>query len=127
MDGKAAWRDNVFVERRWRSVKFEQVSGPATASARRAPGSVGIWNSTTATDRIRALTLERRTTHTSPAAARGSMNFAVVQLSAHPAIVSIIFIRGVYAFHFRHHLDPSRRSYDESRPQRSAGVATGSE
>lgn len=26
MDGKGAWRDNVFVERLWRSVKFEGLS-----------------------------------------------------------------------------------------------------
>ena len=25
MDGKGAWRDNVFVERFWRSVKYERV------------------------------------------------------------------------------------------------------
>ena len=25
MDGKGAWRDNVFVERIWRSVKYEEV------------------------------------------------------------------------------------------------------
>ena len=25
MDGKSAWRDNVFVERLWRSVKYEEV------------------------------------------------------------------------------------------------------
>ena len=25
MDGRAAWRDNVFVERLWRSVKYEEV------------------------------------------------------------------------------------------------------
>ena len=25
MDGKVAWRDNVFVERLWRSVKYEEV------------------------------------------------------------------------------------------------------
>ena len=25
MDGKGAWRDNVFVERLWRSVKYEAV------------------------------------------------------------------------------------------------------
>jgi putative transposase len=25
MDGKGAWRDNVFVERLWRSVKYEDV------------------------------------------------------------------------------------------------------
>ncbi len=26
MDGKGAWRDNVFVERLWRSVKYEHVN-----------------------------------------------------------------------------------------------------
>ena len=25
MDGKGAWRDNVFVERLWRSVKYEEI------------------------------------------------------------------------------------------------------
>ena len=25
MDGKEAWRDNVFVERLWRSIKYEEV------------------------------------------------------------------------------------------------------
>ena len=25
MDGKGAWRDNVFVERLWRTVKYEEV------------------------------------------------------------------------------------------------------
>jgi hypothetical protein len=59
-------------------------------------------------------------------AARGGGMMIAAQC-AHPAIESIIFIRGGYAFHFRRHLDPSRRSYVESRPQRSAGVATCSE
>jgi len=25
MDGKGAWRDNVFVERIWRTIKYEEV------------------------------------------------------------------------------------------------------
>jgi putative transposase len=25
MDGKGAWRDNLFVERLWRSIKYEEV------------------------------------------------------------------------------------------------------
>ena len=25
MDGKGCWRDNVFVERRWKSIKYEEV------------------------------------------------------------------------------------------------------
>src|SRR3977135_3766129 len=32
MDGKGAWRDNVFVERLWRSVKYEEVHLRASVS-----------------------------------------------------------------------------------------------
>src|SRR6478752_10265413 len=35
MDGKGAWRDNVFVERLWRSVKYEEVYRRAYESVRR--------------------------------------------------------------------------------------------
>jgi len=41
------------------------ISGPTTASARRAPRSAAIWTSIIASARIRALTLERRITPTS--------------------------------------------------------------
>jgi hypothetical protein len=38
MDGKGSWRDNVFVERLWRRVKYEEVYlKPMPASAKRAP------------------------------------------------------------------------------------------
>jgi len=33
MDGKGAWRDNVFVERLWRSVKYEEVYLRATTAS----------------------------------------------------------------------------------------------
>ena len=33
MDGKGAWRDNVFVERFWRSIKYEEVYLRAYESA----------------------------------------------------------------------------------------------
>src|SRR5215510_1184793 len=56
MDGKGAWRDNVFAERLWPSVKYEEVYLRAmTASAMLAPRSAVTWTSTTA-DRVRALT-----------------------------------------------------------------------
>jgi putative transposase len=32
MDGKGAWRDNVFVERLWRTIKYEEVHLHAYAS-----------------------------------------------------------------------------------------------
>jgi putative transposase len=36
MDGNGAWRDNVFVERLWRSIKYKgSTCGPTTASAKR--------------------------------------------------------------------------------------------
>jgi putative transposase len=34
MDGKGAWRDNVFVERFWRTIKYEE---PHAALDRRTP------------------------------------------------------------------------------------------
>jgi hypothetical protein len=35
MDGEGRWVDNVFVEQRWRSVKYEQVYLPPTARSAR--------------------------------------------------------------------------------------------
>jgi putative transposase len=52
MDGKGAWRDNVFVERLWRSVKYEEVYLRAYESVSEARTSI----STMAADRTKALT-----------------------------------------------------------------------
>ena len=41
MDGKGAWRDNVFVERLWRSVKYEEVFLKAYQSVSEARASIG--------------------------------------------------------------------------------------
>ncbi len=43
MDGKAAWRDNVFVERLWRSVKYEEVYLRAYGSVGEARASIGRY------------------------------------------------------------------------------------
>jgi putative transposase len=43
MDGKAAWRDNVFVERLWRSVKYEEVYLHAYASVAAARAGLGRY------------------------------------------------------------------------------------
>jgi putative transposase len=43
MDGKGAWRDNVFVERLWRSVKYEEVYLRAYASVVDARTSIGRY------------------------------------------------------------------------------------
>jgi putative transposase len=43
MDGKGAWRDNVFVERLWRSVKYEEVYLRAYASVSEARASIGRY------------------------------------------------------------------------------------
>jgi putative transposase len=40
MDGKGAWRDNVFVERLWRSVKYEEVYLRAYDSVAEARASI---------------------------------------------------------------------------------------
>ena len=41
MDGKGAWRDNVFVERLWRSIKYEEVYLKAYDSVSEARASIG--------------------------------------------------------------------------------------
>jgi putative transposase len=41
MGGKGAWRDNVFVERLWRSVKYEEVSLRAYDTVAEARASIG--------------------------------------------------------------------------------------
>ena len=43
MDGKGAWRDNVFVERLWRSVKYEEVYLRAYDSISEARASIGRY------------------------------------------------------------------------------------
>ena len=43
MDGKGAWRDNVFVERVWKSVKYEEVYLHAYASVPEARASLGRY------------------------------------------------------------------------------------
>ncbi|MGY4412067.1 transposase InsO family protein [Bradyrhizobium sp. LB7.1] len=41
MDGRGAWRDNVFVERLWRSIKYDDVHLRAYDSVRDAHNSIG--------------------------------------------------------------------------------------
>ena len=71
MDGKGAWRDNVFVERLWRTIKYEEVYLRAYASVPEARASLGryidhFYNARTMpADLIRALTGRRRTRPTS--------------------------------------------------------------
>ena len=67
MDGRGAWRDNVFVERLWRSVKYEEVYLKAydrVAEARKSLASTLAF--TTPADLIRALTGKHPIRPTSP-------------------------------------------------------------
>ena len=43
MDGRGAWRDNVFVERLWRSVKYEHVYKHAYANVAAARTKIGAY------------------------------------------------------------------------------------
>ena len=67
MDGKGAWRDNVFVERLWRTIKYEEVYLRAYASVSEARASIGrylgFYNGKSA--RIRRLAGRRPIRHTS--------------------------------------------------------------
>ncbi len=43
MDGKGRWVDNVFVERLWRSLKYEEVYLNAYGSIAEAKRGIGVW------------------------------------------------------------------------------------
>ena len=43
MDGKGRWLDNVFVERLWRSLKYECVYLNAWSGGREARDGIGAW------------------------------------------------------------------------------------
>ena len=43
MDGKGAWRDNVFIERLWRSIKYEEVYLRAYTSVSEARSGIGRY------------------------------------------------------------------------------------
>ena len=43
MDGKGAWRDNVFVERLWRSIKYEEVYLHAYKTVAEARAGIGRY------------------------------------------------------------------------------------
>lgn len=43
MDGKGRWMDNVFIERLWRSLKYEEVYLKAYDTVRQAQNEIGDW------------------------------------------------------------------------------------
>ena len=63
MTGKGRWRDNVFVERLWRSLKYEEVYLKAYNSVTEARQSIAEWIETYNTER-RHQSLGRRTPDT---------------------------------------------------------------
>ena len=66
MDGKGCWRDNMLIERFWRSLKYEEVYLRAYASGSEARTSIGRYIAfITAFGRTLRLTAARRTQHTS--------------------------------------------------------------
>jgi putative transposase len=43
MDGRGCWRDNVFVERRWKSIKYEEVGLHAYETVSAARSGIGRY------------------------------------------------------------------------------------
>ena len=43
MDGRGRFMDNIFIERLWRSIKYEEVHLKAYADSREARASIGSW------------------------------------------------------------------------------------
>ena len=81
MDGRGAWRDNVFVERLWRSVKYEEVYLRAYDSVGEARASLGryldFYNRKRPHSSLDARTPDHAYFDQLPQAC-GSMNFAAV-------------------------------------------------
>ena len=44
MDGKGCWRDNVFIEREWRSIRYEEVYLHAYQTVNAAHDGIGCHN-----------------------------------------------------------------------------------
>ena len=67
MDGKGCWGDNVFVERLWRSVKYEEVYLNAYASVLEARAGIGryigFYNAVGRTPRLAAARPTRYISH----------------------------------------------------------------
>jgi transposase InsO family protein len=62
MDGRSSWRDNVFLERLWRSVKYEEVYLRAYDSVAEARSLIGNYLAFyNPSGHTRALTAARRT------------------------------------------------------------------
>ena len=43
MDGQCCWRDNIFVERLWRTIKYEEVSRHACPTVSEARAGIGRY------------------------------------------------------------------------------------
>ena len=43
MDGRGRWMDNVFIERLWRSLKYEDIYLKGYADGREAHSGIGSW------------------------------------------------------------------------------------
>ena len=43
MDGRGRWMDNVFIERLWRSLKYERVFLNAFETGREAQSAIACW------------------------------------------------------------------------------------
>ena len=52
MDGKGQWTDNVFIERLWRSLKYECVYLQAFDGFRQARDGIGAWVTQRKTSRV---------------------------------------------------------------------------
>jgi len=66
MDGKGSWRDNVFVERLWKTIKYEHVYLHAYESVSDARAKLAVYiNFYNSAARTAASTVRHRTTRIS--------------------------------------------------------------
>ena len=82
MDGKGRWMDNVFIERLWRSLKYECSTCLSSRPAPRpGPASAGGWTSTTDAGPTRRSTTGRRPRRILTTGLTGARGYAPVPVS----------------------------------------------
>ncbi len=90
MDGKGRFLDNIFIERLWRSLKYEEVFIKSYGSVAEARAGIGGWM-TFYNDRRHHQALGYRTPRSvfeDPAAARGKVDNTVVPLRSTPELTT---------------------------------------
>ena len=134
MDGKGAWRDNVFVERLWRTIKYEEVYLRAYASVPEARASIGRYIDGFYNVRRPHSSLDRQTPDEAYFnCAAANPGCSITEAEIHLTEATSLFkqtepplVETFYRFHLNPEFSLSRRTCSISRARRSTRPWTAS-